>query len=137
MDALLKLRRLAEHHERVARLELANAERDRVAQEEVVTETATAIRTALGSQSVDPDDHYHRHGYALRMEMARRGAERRLVERQRDVGLKREAMTVAAREKGTLDKLYELREAAQNAELSRVENQHLDEAGLMGWWRRD
>ena len=137
MDAIHKLKRLSEHRERTARIALADAERDRQAQEAVVAQTRHAIEAALESTANDPSDHLQRHGYALRMEMARRGAERNLLERHRDVGTRREAVLVAAREKGTWERLSELRDAAETAELARIEQQHLDEAGLQGWWRQE
>ena len=136
MDAILKLKRLSEHRERTARLALANAERERQAQEAVVAQTHQAINQALLCGGDEPSDHLHRHGYALRMEMQRRGAERHLMERQRDVGTRREAVVAAAREKGTWERLAELRELARDAELQRIDQHHLDETGLQGWWRR-
>lgn len=137
MDAILKLKRLSEHRERTARLDLANAERDRQAQEAVVAQTHQAIEDALGFGGDEATDHLFRHGYALRMEMARRGAERHLQERQRDVGVRRDAVLVASREKGTWERLSELREAAAAADAARTEQKHLDEAGLQGWWRQE
>lgn len=137
MDAILKLKRLSEHRERTARIALANAERDRQDQEMVVAQTHQAIEAALQFGGNEPADHLFRHGYALRMEMARRGAERHLMERQRDVGVRRDAVMVAAREKGTWERLAELRQAAETADLARTEQKHLDEAGLQGWWRQE
>ncbi|MEQ1567721.1 MAG: hypothetical protein ABMA64_18920 [Myxococcota bacterium] len=136
MSAVVKLRRLAEHKERLAKLDLANAERERALQEQVVNAATTAIEAALCAPGDEATDHLHRHGYALRMEMARRGAETRLVERQRDVGQKRELVTLAARERGTLDRLIELAAEVEFAATSRVEQHKLDETGLIGWWRR-
>jgi flagellar export protein FliJ len=136
MSAVTKLRRLAEHRERVAKMELATAEQERAAQEQVVAQTTDALERALGAQGTEPFDHLHRHGYALRMEMARRGAEHRLIERQRDVGAKRDVVTRASRERGTLDRLIELQEAAACAAAARIEQSGLDETGLMAWWRR-
>lgn len=139
MSVLAALRRIAVHEERVARLELAEAERARHDQELVVTRAARAIGSALalgGQGCVDALDHYHRHGYALRMEMARRGAERRLIEHDKAVGARREAISAAARHRGTLDRLVERHEEAEATERKRIEQQHLDETGLQGWWRR-
>jgi flagellar export protein FliJ len=139
MSAIAALRRIAAHEERLARIELADAERARHDQEQVVAQATRAIGSALalGSQGpLDALDHYHRHGYALRMEMARRGAERRLIEHDKAVGTRRQAIASAARNRGTLDRLVERREAAEASERQRSEQKHLDEAGLQGWWRR-
>lgn len=136
MSAVVKLRRLAEHKERLAKLELAQAERDRADQERVVEQAASAIAQALVHTGDDPTDHLHRHGYALRMEMARRGAERRLLERQREVGRRRDLVRDASRERGTLDRLVELAEETRTAEATRTEQHGLDETGLIAWWRR-
>lgn len=136
MDAIHKMRRLAAHHERMARLDLANAEREHTAQERVVAAVSQDIHVALHTQADDADDFLNRHTYGLRMEMARRGAERRLVDRARDVGDRRDGMRVASREKGTLDKLIERRDADAASEHARLEQRSLDETGLQGWWRR-
>jgi flagellar export protein FliJ len=139
MSAIAALRRIAVHEERIARLELADAERARHDQEQAVAHATRAIggALALGDQGpLDANDHYHRHGYALRMEMARRGAERRLIEHDKVVGTRRAAITSAARNRGTLDRLVERHEVAEATERRRTEQQHLDEAGLQGWWRR-
>lgn len=140
MDGIEKLRRLAQHRERLAKLELANAEGLRAQQEALVEQTSRAIQGALGAQGIDPLDpldQQNRHGYALRMEMERRGAVHKLMERQREVGAKQELVSAAAREKGTYDRLIELRELAETARLAHIERQALDETGLVGWWRRE
>jgi flagellar export protein FliJ len=140
MDGIGKMRRLAQHRERLAQLELANAENLRAQQEMLVEQTSRAILGALGSQGIDPLDpldQFHRHGYALRMEMERRGAQRRLQDRMREVGVCKEQVTAASREKGTYDRLIELRDAAEHAERTRVEQKQLDETGLVGWWRKE
>jgi flagellar export protein FliJ len=140
MDGIGKMRRLAQHRERLAKLELATAENLRVQQEMLVEQTTRAILGALGSQDIDPLDpldQMNRHGYALRMEMERRGAQRRLQDRQREVGARREQVTAASREKGTYDRLIELRDAAEHAERTRIEQRQLDETGLVGWWRKE
>jgi hypothetical protein len=45
-------------------------------------------------------------------------------------------MAQASRECGTLDKLIELHETAESARRRKIDQKHLDEAGLQGWWRR-
>lgn len=135
MTTIHKMRRLAEHRERMARLELAQAEMDRVRQQEVVDDTSGRMQEVLQAPSVGVEDHVHRHAYALRMEMARRGAERRLMERQRDVSNRRDALGVASREKGQLGKLIELRDEQLRHEARRREQGFLDEAGMQSWWR--
>ncbi|MEZ4235188.1 MAG: flagellar FliJ family protein [Myxococcota bacterium] len=140
MSVIAALRRIAVHEERVARMELVRAEQAREKQEQVVAQATQAIdgALALGSQGpVDAHDHYYRHGYALRMEMTRRGAQQRLIEHDKAVGSRREAMSTASRSRGTLDRLVEQQEAAEATERQRTEQKHLDETGLQGWWRRN
>ena len=135
MTTIHKMRRLAEHRERMARIELAQAELDRVAQQEVVDDTSGRMQEALQAPSPAIEDHVHRHAYALRMEMARRGAERRRMDRQRDVSNRRDALGLASREKGQLGKLIELRDEQLRHEAGRREQRFLDEAGMQSWWR--
>lgn len=140
MNGIKKMQRLAKHRERVAKIELANAEEQRVRQEALVEQTSAAISGALGSQYIDPldpVDQQNRHSYALRMEMERRGAQRSLYEQTREVESRQEHVTAASRETGTYDRLIEIRNAALAAERSRVEQHHLDEAGLTSWWLRE
>jgi hypothetical protein len=136
MNAVVKLRRLAEHHERMAKLELALAERDRAAQEQLVSDVQSAIADALALDDVDLFDHLHRHGFASRMEFVRRAEEQKLEEHTSEVGTKRENVRAASREKGSLDRLIELAEIAVFTRLTRSEQARLDETGLLAWWRR-
>lgn len=136
MHALFRLRRIARYHERLAKIELAVAEHERADQERAVAQASAAIAAVLDAPAVDATEHHQRHGYALRMEMARRGAERRLIDRQKDVGTRRDAMAVAMRERGTLDRLVEIHDNEVTGERQRVEQHGLDETGLQGWWRR-
>lgn len=140
MSVIEKMRRLAAHRERIAKIELANAEGMRAKQEALVEQTSAAILGALGSQSadpLDPVDQQNRHGYALRMEMERRSAARALSEREREVEAQREQVTAASRETGTYERLLERRAAAQQADRARIEQRQLDEAGLASWWLKE
>lgn len=135
MTTLKRMHRIAAHHERLARQDLAHAEQERSVHQRVVDDAGRTLSTTLQHPSVDQEDHLQRHGYALRMEMARRAAERRLIERQRECGVRREELLVTSREKGQLSRLIELREAADRAETSLRDQRRLDETGLMAWWR--
>lgn len=137
MNAIDQLRRLAAHQDRNARLALAQAEQARAVQQATLEESASTLQRALASPSEGANDELTRHTFALRAEMVRRGAERRLLERQREVNRRQDAMRVAAREKGTLDRLIERRDDAQGREAAQREQRGLDEAGITGWWRQN
>lgn len=136
MNAVAKLRRLAEHRERMAKLELALAERERAVQEQLVNELQQAITSALASTDEGLLDHLHRHGFATRLEFTRRTAQKNLDERTTDVGAKRDEVRDASREKGSLDRLLEIEETELFTRLTRSEQARLDETGLLAWWRR-
>lgn len=135
MTTLQRMHRIAAHQERVARLELALAEHHRTVHQRHVDEAGQSLLEALAHECNDQEDHVFRHGFALRMEMNRRAAERKLIERQREVGTRREALETTSREKGKLTRLIELREAIERAECDQRDQRNLDEAGLVGWWR--
>ena len=135
MTTLQRMRRLAAHRERLARLDLVEAENARAATQSQVDEASRQMTRALEHPCVDQEDHYLRHGFALRMETNRRAAERRLFERQREVGARREVLEAASREKGKFARLCELREAAERAEIEARDQRRLDEVGILGWWR--
>jgi flagellar export protein FliJ len=135
MTTLQRMHRIAAHQERIARLELAEAENVRNTHQRQVDEAGRHVTLALQHPSEDQEDHLHRHGYALRMEMSRRAAERRLLERQREVGARREVLESTSREKGKLARLCELREAEERAENDARDQRRLDETGLLAWWR--
>lgn len=135
MTTLQRMHRIAAHQERVARLELLEAELHRNTHQQHVDEAGRSVTAALAHPAHDQEDHLHRHGFALRMEMNRRAAERKLIERQREVGVRREALESTSREKGKLSRLIELREAAERAEADLRDQRRLDETGLLGWWR--
>jgi flagellar export protein FliJ len=135
MTTLQRMHRIAAHQERIARLELAEAEQARSTHQRHVEEAGRSVTLALQHPSEDQEDHLHRHGYALRMEMSRRAAERRLFERQREVGVRREHLESTSREKGKLSRMIELREAAERAEADQRDQRRMDETGLLAWWR--
>jgi flagellar export protein FliJ len=136
MNAVAKLRRLAQHRERMAKLDLAFAERERAAQEQVVTDISVALASTLSEADENLLDHLHRHGFASRLEFVRRTEEQQLEERTTEVGVKREIVQHASREKGSLDRLIEIEETAVFTRLTRTEQARLDETGLIAWWRR-
>jgi flagellar export protein FliJ len=135
MTTLQRMHRIAAHQERVARMELAEAELERSSHQRQVDDAGRSVSSALNHPSFDQEDHLQRHGYALRMEMNRRAAERKLIDRQREVGARRERLESTSREKGKLSRLIELRDAADRAESSMRDQRRLDETGLLAWWR--
>jgi flagellar export protein FliJ len=135
MTTLQRMLRIAAHRERVARLELAEAEHARSLVQRQVDEAGRQVTLALQHPSEDQEDHIQRHGYALRMEMTRRAAERTLLDRQREVGARREVLESSSREKGKLSRLCELQDAAERAETERRDQRRLDEMGIIAWWR--
>ncbi len=135
MTTIQQLRKLAEHRERVARMDLAVAERDRIAQQAAVDASDRALAECAALEGHGVADELNRQTWLLRTELVRRGGERKLLERQRDVGRREEVMRTAAREKGALDRIVELRAEEVTHAAGRREQQGLDESGIQAWLR--
>ena len=137
METIRRLKRLAEHKERMAKIDLSRAEHERMVQQQILDTHTATLASVLASRPTDAEDARQRHAYALQVELTRRRAERTLFERQRQAGLKREALIGEARERRTWEIAEENRMNEAKAEAERKLRATLDQIGLDIWWRRN
>lgn len=136
-DTIRRIHRLLENRERLARLDLVRAEQARADQETAVQHVKDAIHAAREAPVEDAGSHAQSQVYVLKMEMARRTHEHRLIERQREVGRQREAVVAAAKEARSVELVAEHREERAAEDIRTHERKELDEHGLQGWWRKE
>ncbi len=137
MDGVIRsIHRLRKYREHEARLQLAEAEVQESLVEGRLRDNREAVARSRAEVQTDATDVYCHHSYALRMEMARRREEASLHQRHRDVLDRRSDVRHAATEARVVELVCEAREEAERVRLATEERNQLDEAGLLGWWRR-
>jgi flagellar FliJ protein len=138
---LERVRALRERSEDAAKQELAGAmvrHRDcaeQLREADAVMERAREQQLAVGTARASAIDLLDRQAYLERTERERAHHEQELAQREREVAGRREALTLAARERQTLERLKEQRRADHERESARLESLALDEIAINGFRR--
>jgi flagellar export protein FliJ len=139
---LERVRALRERHEDAAKQELAGAMlRHRMCEDEVQAAAARLAdaRTAQLDVTRAPSsaaDMLARQAYLERAERAHQATRQDLQRHELELTQRREALTQAARERQTLERLKEQRRADHEREVARREGLMLDEIAINGFRRR-
>jgi flagellar FliJ protein len=139
---LERIRALREHREDAAKQELAGAivrhrqcENQMEAAEQRV-QRAHDLQLAAGTDSASATDLISRQAYLERVETALRATRQDLDRHARELAGRRDALTAAARDRQSLERLKEQRFADHQRETNRLEGLALDEIAAHGFRRR-
>jgi flagellar export protein FliJ len=136
-STLARVQKLYDRRKDLARLELVKAQRAHATEEEHIAEMVASVARAREGEPVDTNDLAERQLYALRMELGRRDRERRLAELARIVDITRDRATEAGREARRVERIIEIRAEQEAVVESGRQQRTLDEAGAIGWTRRN
>jgi flagellar FliJ protein len=139
---LERIRALRERREDAAKQELAGALVQHRVYEEEVEAAANRVAAARAAQAqastlpISAADLLARQAYLERSERAHAASRTDLTQHEHELAQRREALTLAARDRQALERLKENRRADHQREVARLEGLMLDEIAINGFRRR-